>query len=74
MHALKLTPIGDGLGVILPKEIVDRLHLKSGDTLFLSESPYGLWLTAHDLAIDGQMVAAQEIMRERRDVLRELAK
>lgn len=74
MHALKLTHIGSEVGVILPKEVMERLKLKNGDTLFLTELPDGLRLTAHDPAIDEQMAAAQKIMRDRRAVLRELAK
>jgi len=33
MHALKLTQIGNSVGVILPKEILARLKLEKGDSL-----------------------------------------
>lgn len=73
MHALKLTPIGDGLGVVLPKEVLERLRLKEGDTLFLIESPDGLWLTAHPHELEEQLVVGREFMQEHRDAFQELA-
>ena len=35
MHALKLTQIGNSVGVILPKEVLARLKLVKGDSLFI---------------------------------------
>jgi len=39
MHILKLTQIGNSVGVILPKEALSRLKLSKGETLFLTETP-----------------------------------
>ena len=74
MHALKLTQIGNSVGVILPKEVLARLKVGKGDTLFVSETPDGISLTPHDPAFEKQMEAARDIMHKRRNVLRELAK
>ncbi|MBK8335638.1 MAG: AbrB/MazE/SpoVT family DNA-binding domain-containing protein [Sterolibacteriaceae bacterium] len=74
MHALKLTQIGNSVGVILPKEILARLKLEKGDTVFLTDSPDGLRITRNDPQFETQMDAAREIMKQRRNVLRELAK
>lgn len=74
MHALKLTQIGNSVGVILPKEVLARLKLEKGDTLYLTESPDGMRITPHDPAFEDQMQAARDIMKARRAVLRELAK
>lgn len=41
MTQLKVRPIGNSLGVVLPKEILARLNLKSGDHLHLTEAPDG---------------------------------
>jgi putative addiction module antidote len=38
MSALKLSQIGNSVGVILPKEVLARLKLVKGDTLFLTEA------------------------------------
>lgn len=74
MTTLKLTQIGNSVGVILPKEVLARLKLEKGDTLFVSESPDGVLLTPYSPEFEEQMAAARRIMKTRRDVLRELAK
>ena len=48
MQALKLTQIGNSVGVILPKEILARLKAEKGDTVFVTESPDGIVLTPYD--------------------------
>ena len=74
MTTLKLTQIGNSVGVILPREILSRLKLEKGDSVFVTETPDGVALTPYDPAFEDQMVAARRIMKKRRDVLRELAK
>jgi putative addiction module antidote len=74
MTALKLTQIGNSVGVVLPKEILARLKLEKGDTVFVSDSVDGIRLTPYDPGFEAQMAAARRIMKKRRDVLRELAK
>ena len=74
MHQLKLTQIGNSVGVILPKDVLARLKLEKGDTVFITDTPEGYAITPHDPAFETQMEAAREIMKSRRAVLRELAK
>lgn len=74
MTALKLTSIGNSVGVILPKELLVKLGVQKGDTLFAIEGPDGLRLTTSDPEFEAQMKVARRIMKERRAVLRELAK
>ena len=74
MLALKLTQIGNSVGLVLPKEVLARLKLEKGDTVFLTEAPDGVRLTPHDPSFEAQMEAARAIMKKRRNVLRELAK
>ena len=74
MLTLKLTAIGNSVGVVLPKEALDKLRLKKGDKVYLTESPEGFRLTPYDPEFEKQMTAARQIMRKRREVLRELAK
>jgi putative addiction module antidote len=72
--ALKLTQIGNSVGVILPKEVLARLKLEKGDTLHVTETPDGLRLTPHDPQFEAQMKQVRRIAKKRRAVLRELAK
>ena len=74
MHTLKLTQIGNSVGVILPKEILARLKVERGDLVYLTDSADGVRLTPHNPNFEAQMTAARRIMRKRRDVLHELAK
>ena len=71
--ALKLTAIGNSTGVILPKEILDRLRVSRGDSLHVVETSEGIELTPYDPEFAAQMDVAEGIMREDRDVLRKLA-
>ncbi|HRD73466.1 MAG: AbrB/MazE/SpoVT family DNA-binding domain-containing protein [Dechloromonas sp.] len=73
-YALKLTQIGNSVGVILPKDALARMKLEKGDTLYLTESPEGYRLVEYDPTFDQQLSMAEEIMKRRRNVLRELAK
>ena len=72
--SLKITKIGNSAGVILPKELLARLRVGPGDLLHVTESPDGVRLTAHDPDFAATMDLAEEIMREDRGILRELAK
>ena len=74
MTTLKLTQIGNSVGVILPKEILARLKLEKGDTLFVTDTPGGVTLTPFDPTIDEQVALGREFMREYRDTFRQLAK
>ena len=45
MTALKLTQIGNSVGVILPKEVLARLKVAKGDTVFVTDAANGVLLT-----------------------------
>ena len=74
MHMLKLTQIGNSVGVILPKEAIARMKLQKGDSIFLTESADGFILTPYDPALEEEIAAGREFMREYRDTFHQLAK
>ena len=74
MQALKLTQIGNSVGLILPKEVLARLKLEKGDTVFVTETPDGLAVTPYDPSLEDQLEAGRAFMREFRDTFHELAK
>lgn len=74
MSMLKLTQIGNSVGVILPKELLAKLGVGKGDTIYAVDQPDGVRLTTADPDFEAQMAVARQIMKERRAVLRELAK
>ncbi len=74
MHALKLTQIGNSVGVILPREMLAKLGMAKGDTIYAVDQPDGVRLTVADPDFAAQMDVARRVMKERRAALRELAK
>ncbi len=70
---VKVTSIGNSVGIILSKEIMARLHVEKGDQLFITETPDGVQLTPYRPDFAEKMEIARKIMRENRDVLRRLA-
>ena len=74
MTTLKLTQIGNSVGVILPKEMLARLKLEKGDTVFVTDAVDGIMLSPYSAEFETQMAAARGVMKKRRAVLRELAK
>lgn len=74
MPKLKITTVGASAGVILTKEVMARLRVKKGDSLFLTEAPGGYRLTPFDPEFERQMTLAEEIMHDDRDVLKALSK
>ncbi len=73
MNPLRLTTIGNSTGVVLPKELLAKLRVAKGDVLYAVETPNGVELTPYNPEFAYQMDAAEEIMRENRDVLKKLA-
>lgn len=74
MTTLKLTQIGNSVGVILPKEVLARLKVAKGDTLFVTDTPDGVALTPYDPALEEQLALGREFMRDYRDTFHQLAK
>ena len=70
---LKITAIGNSAVVILPKELLARLHLDKGDALYALETPDGIRLTAYDPELAAQLDVVEQVMRDRRSLLNKLA-
>ena len=73
MTKLKIVTIGNSVGVTFPKEILERLRVQKGDTVYVLETPNGIELTPYDPEFAEQMEVAEDVMRESRDLLRKLA-
>jgi putative addiction module antidote len=70
---LKITSIGNSAGVVLPRELLARLRVEKGDTLYVTELPDGIKLAAFDPEFAAKMEVAEQVMRRRRNLLHELA-
>ena len=74
MLKVKVTPIGNSMGIILPKEALQRMKAEKGDTLYLVEDSEGYSLTPYQADFNTQIQVAEKIMKKYRNALHELAK
>ena len=75
MHELKIRKIGNSLGLVLPKETLEYLKVGEGDHVYLTQATDGSYrLTPYNEEFAQQMALAEEIMRQDRDILREIPK
>jgi putative addiction module antidote len=73
MSTVKLTTVGNSTGIVLPKEVLEKLRVTKGDLLHVVETPNGIELTPYDPEFDEQVAAAEQVMRSDRNVLKKLA-
>ena len=74
MLKVKVTQIGNSMGIVLPKEALNRLKVSKGDELYLVEGPDGLTITPYEQQFGEQMQAAEKVLKRYRNALRQLAK
>jgi putative addiction module antidote len=75
MYVLKIRTVGTSTGTTIPKELLGKLRVGAGDTVYVTEAPDGSFrLTPYNPTFASQMEIAEQIMREDRDVLHALAK
>lgn len=75
MVELKVRKFGNSLGVVLPKDVINRLQTKDGEPLYLIESPDGSYrLTPYDPVFEKKMTKVEDIIARYRNTLHFLAK
>lgn len=65
--------IGNSEGVIIPKEVLERLNLRAGDNLVITETKDGIVFKPAEDSFERQMAAAREIMDRYKVALQKLA-
>ena len=71
---IKVRKIGNSLGLILPKDVVEQLRVAEDDSVHYVVDRDGLHLTPFDPDFDAAMEAFGETRRKYRNALRALAK
>ncbi len=66
--------IGNSEGIIIPKEVLERLGLKAGDSVEIREENGSISLVPEQADLADQLKAARLGMEKYRIALRELAK
>jgi putative addiction module antidote len=74
MLKVKVTAVGNSMGILLPKEALTKLKAERGDTLYLLEGAEGYTLTPYEPDFEEQVTAARGIMKRYKNALHELAK
>lgn len=75
MIELKVRKFGNSLGIVLPKEVIHRLHTRDGEPLFLNEAPDGGYrLTPYDPTFEKKMAKVDDIISRYRNTLHVLSK
>jgi len=70
---VKVTTIGNSAGIILSKEILERLRVSKGDILTVTETPDGVQLSTYEEKVARQLEISERIMKDNRNMLRKLA-
>jgi putative addiction module antidote len=75
MIQLKVTQVGNSLGVVLPKEALIKLGVDKGDTLYLTEAPGGeMRISTYDERVKRQIALGEFFMDKYKETFRALAK
>ncbi len=74
MFKVKVTAVGNSMGILLPKEALRKLKAGKGDTLYLVENTEGFTLTPYQQDFESQIQAAEKVLKKYRNALHELAK
>lgn len=73
MTTLKIRKVGNSLGATFPKEVLQKLKLQEGDTVYVTETPDGVQLTPYDPNFDQAMEAYRKVSSKYKNALRQLA-
>ena len=70
---VKVTTVGNSVGIVLPREVLEKLRVKKGDLLYVTETPDGVQLTPYQPDFEAKIEVFKRVMRKNRDALRKLA-
>jgi len=48
MFKLKVTTIDNSTGIVLPQEVLAKMHIEKGDNLYLTATPNGFEITPYN--------------------------
>ncbi len=74
VYDLKLRKVGNSVGVIFPKQLLEHLKLSEGDHVYVTEAPGDAVRMTANAEVRRQMEVATDLMSRYRNTLRELAR
>jgi putative addiction module antidote len=71
---IKLRKVGNSVAMIVPKQVRQKMGVKEGDAVYLTETPDGYRISPYDPEFSRQMKLARKVQAKHRAALHELAK
>jgi putative addiction module antidote len=71
---VRVRKVGNSLGILLTKDVIEVLGVAEGDQLFAVRTPDGIRLTPFDPDFATAIESSRDYMRRHRDAMHELAK
>ena len=71
---VRVRKVGNSLGILLTKDVIEVLGVAEGDQLFAVRTPDGIRLTPYDPDFATAIESSRDYMRRHRDAMHELAK
>ncbi len=71
---VRVRKVGNSLGILLTKDVIEALGVAEGDQLFAVRTPDGIRLTPFDPDFATAIESTRDYMRRHRDAMHELAK
>lgn len=73
MYKIKIRKVGNSLGATIPKEVLEKLRVTEGDTVFVTETPDGVKLSAYNPEFERAMSIYKQGSHKYRNAMNELA-
>ena len=73
MYKLKIHKVGNSLGATIPKEVLEKLRVQEGDTIFVTETPDGVKLSACDSEFEKAITIYEQGSHKYRNAMKQLA-
>lgn len=71
---VRVRKVGNSLGILLTKDVIEVLGVAEGDQLFAVRTPDGIRLTPYDPDFATAIESSRDYMKRHRDAMHELAK
>ena len=71
---VRVRKVGNSLGILLTKDVIEVLGVAEGDQLFAVRTPDGIRLTPYDPDFAAAIESSRDYMKRHRDAMHELAK
>ena len=71
---VRVRKVGNSLGILLTKDVIEVLGVAEGDQLFAVRTPDGIRLTPFDPDFAAAIESSRDYMKRHRDAMHELAK